>query len=129
MLLHPYSTSTDGYRFILPSGGEGTLNLLPQQELAFACPLGGLYEHARCVSGTVNDLHQTICICYMYINNRGVGKTNRRNLNIEIMWAKRPAGKTTNDRIPCESYFVLIVIQIEKGVRSRTSSRLSHESI
>ncbi|KAJ9599339.1 hypothetical protein L9F63_010160 [Diploptera punctata] len=89
MILHPYSSSTDGYRFYLPPAGQGSLNLLPNQELAFACPLG-LYEHARCVSGTAfefsthsRQLNVSDITCRRQLKPivRNLGKCNNNEFN------------------------------------------------
>ncbi|XP_069688104.1 uncharacterized protein [Periplaneta americana] len=52
LILHPYSGSTDGYRFFLPSAGQKDLSFQNGQGVVFACPQG-LYEHARCHGGEI----------------------------------------------------------------------------
>jgi hypothetical protein len=50
LILHPDSSSTDGYRFVLPSAGHSLLTFQQGQEVVFACP-NGVYERAQCNTG------------------------------------------------------------------------------
>jgi hypothetical protein len=53
LILHPDSSSTDGYRFFLPSAGRSLLTFQHGQEVVFACP-NGVYERAKCNTGKRN---------------------------------------------------------------------------
>ncbi|XP_023721167.2 uncharacterized protein LOC111871958 [Cryptotermes secundus] len=50
LILHPDSSSTDGYRFVLPTAGHSLLTFQHGQEVVFACP-NGVYERAKCNTG------------------------------------------------------------------------------
>jgi hypothetical protein len=50
MILHPDSSSTDGYRFFLPSAAHRFLTFQHGQEVVFACP-NGVYEKGQCNTG------------------------------------------------------------------------------
>jgi hypothetical protein len=50
LILHPDSSSTDGYRFFLPSAASRSLTFQQGQQVLFACP-NGVYEEAQCLTG------------------------------------------------------------------------------
>lgn len=50
MILHPDSSSTDGYSFFLPSAARRLLTFQQGQKIVFACPKG-VYEKAQFHTG------------------------------------------------------------------------------
>jgi hypothetical protein len=89
MILHPDSSSTDGYRFFLPSAGSSSLTFQHGQEVVFACP-NGLFERARCNAGVkinFNIYNKIFSGC----QPRQVVKT-RRDQRFEVHLCPRPQG-------------------------------------